>query len=466
MRFLTTFILVFIVTVVSAQRISEAEAFFNEGNYQDASIIYAQALKKKPKDAALNFKYARCVYEQGQVVDAITYFENAVTYGFAKANCFLGDIYFNDYRFQEAAIAYNNWLESDKITAEEKINVAKLAAKAKLGAEMLERIEDIGVIDSLIVEKADFVQSIKIAREMGSFSLSSDLFGLKSDDYLVAFQSGRNDRRYLALRQEGTQSDLYQSYNLMNEWSEPIELSSTLNTLKNENFPFVAADGITIYFGSEGHEGLGGYDIFTSRFNSEMNDYLSPQNVGMPFNSPYNDYMMAFDDLAGVGWFVTDRYQNPDSVIIYRFVPNAERSILRNKTPQELRDAARMFHYRRVVVDAQTIYRQEATQKQSKETVFIVNDTTIYTSVQQFVSDEARQQFLSLCDLEAQGAQKQFTLGAKRELWGITELEQERQLLANEILMLEKSCLIIEGQIQRYENETRTLENLKLLLNQ
>ena len=65
----------------------------------------------------------------------------------------------------------------------------------------------------------------------------------------------------------------------------------------------MAADGITIYFGSEGHEGLGGYDIFTSRFNSETADYLPPQNVGMPFNSPYNDYMMAFDELAGVGCF-------------------------------------------------------------------------------------------------------------------------------------------------------------------
>ena len=464
MRFLTTIILVFMVTVVFAQRISDAEAFFNQGNYQDASTIYAQALKKKPKDAVLNFKYARCIYEQGQVAEATTYFENAVTYGFAKANCFLGDIYFDDYRFQEASIAYDNWLESDKITADEKIQVAKLAAKAKLGAAMLERVEDIGIIDSVKADKADFVQSIKVAREMGSFSLSSDLLGLRSDDYLVAFQSGRNDRRYLALRQEGTQSDLYQSYNLMNEWSEPVELSPILNTPKDENFPFVAADGITIYFGSEGHEGLGGYDIFTSRFNSETNDYLPPQNVGMPFNSPYNDYMMAFDELAGVGWFVTDRYQNPDSVIIYRFVPNAERSILRNKKPQELRDAARMFYYRRAVVDAQTTYIQEATKKQSKETVFVVNDTTIYTSVQQFVSDEARQEFLSLCDLEAQGAQKQFTLGAKRELWGITELEQERQLLTNEILMLEKSCLIIEEQIQRYENETRTLENLKLVI--
>ena len=102
------------------------------------------------------------------------------------------------------------------------MQVTKLAAKAKLGAAMLERVEDIGLIDSVKADKADFINQIKMAREMGSFAFSADLLGLRTDNYLVAFQSGRNDRRYLALRQNDTQSDLYQSYNLMNEWGEPV----------------------------------------------------------------------------------------------------------------------------------------------------------------------------------------------------------------------------------------------------
>jgi len=143
-------------------------------------------------------------------------------------------------------------LASDKLPADEKMQVTKLAAKAKLGAAMLERVEDIGLIDSVKADKATFINQIKMAREMGSFAFSADLLGLRTDNYLVAFQSGRNDRRYLALRQNDRQSDLYQSYNLMNEWGEPVALSSVLNTPRDENYPFVAADGITIYFGSEG----------------------------------------------------------------------------------------------------------------------------------------------------------------------------------------------------------------------
>ena len=463
MRFLATFLAVFMFVCVSAQRMSDAETFFNQGHYREAGSIYVQALKKTPKDGTLNFKYARCLYEQGQVTEATLYFEQAALFGFAKANRFLGDIYFADYRFQEAAQAYDAWLASDKLPADEKMQVTKLAAKAKLGAAMLERVEDIGLIDSVKADKATFINQIKMAREMGSFAFSAELLGLRTDNYLVAFQSGRNDRRYLALRQNDMQSDLYQSYNLMNEWGEPVALSSVLNTPRDENYPFVAADGITIYFGSEGHDGLGGYDIFTSRFNSETADYLPPQNVGMPFNSPYNDYMMAFDELAGVGWFVTDRYQNPDSVIIYRFVPNAERLILRNKTPQELRDAARMRVCRKVTMADRNTEVHEAVSQQFQSTLFLVNDTTVYHAAEQFVSERAREQFLAWCDLKAQGQQKQFTLAAKRELWSVTEEEEERLLLANEIVTLEKSCLLIEQQLPRYELEIRTLENLQLL---
>ena len=48
------------------------------------------------------------------------------------------------------------------------------------------------------------------------------------------------------------------------------------------------ADGVTIYYASDG-EGLGGYDIFVTRYNTNTDTYLVPENVGMPFNSPYND---------------------------------------------------------------------------------------------------------------------------------------------------------------------------------
>lgn len=61
---------------------------------------------------------------------------------------------------------------------------------------------------------------------------------------------------------------------------------------------------------------------FVTRYNTNTDTYLVPENVGMPFNSPYNDYMYVIDEYNNLGWFASDRYQPEDKVCIYVFVPN------------------------------------------------------------------------------------------------------------------------------------------------
>lgn len=79
---------------------------------------------------------------------------------------------------------------------------------------------------------------------------------------------------------------------------------------------------MTIYYASDGDGSMGGYDIFVTRYNTNTDTYLVPENVGMPFNSPYNDYMYVIDEYNNLGWFASDRYQPEDKVCIYVFVPN------------------------------------------------------------------------------------------------------------------------------------------------
>lgn len=446
-----------------AQRVTDAEQLFNTGKFEEASAIYEQALKKKPKDGALNFKYARCLYELKRGEDAITYFQRALDNGFLKASRFLGDIYLSYYRFSDAVVVYETWINSGKLSSQEQNEVQDLLAKAQLGVSFLSRIEDIAVIDSVVLPRQKFMSVMRVPSDNGRIAKSIDFVRQLADSSLYAFESGRQDRRYLALPVE-KQSDLFLSYKLVEEWSDPVSLSSLLNTSKNENFPFVAADGITIYFGSEGHEGLGGYDIFMSRYNSSSNDFLPPQNVGFPFNSLYNDYMMAFDEWAGIGWFVTDRFQPADSVVVYTFQPNVERMILRDKTDDFLRDAARMWRYRKSE-RANTAEDNTGGKAPAQLVAFVVNDSVVYYSDNQFLSDEARAKFLSLCDLKSLAAQKTFMLDATRDVWEIAETETDRLRLANEIMSMEQSLLLIEQQIKRYEEEVRSLEIIKLSSN-
>lgn len=73
-----------------------------------------------------------------------------------------------------------------------------------------------------------------------------------------------------------------------NGWLEPENLGPIINTKYNEDAPFILPDGVTLYFSSEGHENMGGYDIFFTNL-TEDGFWNPPTNMGYPINSPDND---------------------------------------------------------------------------------------------------------------------------------------------------------------------------------
>ncbi len=71
-------------------------------------------------------------------------------------------------------------------------------------------------------------------------------------------------------------------------WGVPTNLGDVINTVFEEETPFLAEDGKTLYFASEAHNSMGGYDIFKSVRN-ENGDWSQPQNLGYPVNSTADD---------------------------------------------------------------------------------------------------------------------------------------------------------------------------------
>ena len=117
---------------------------------------------------------------------------------------------------------------------------------------------------------------------------------------------------------------LYRRSKLGDSWGK-VQPISGFDTKGNDDYPFMLADGVTLYFASDGEGSIGGYDIFVSRMNTESGRFFRPDNIGMPFNSTANDYMMAINEVANLGWFATDRNQPEGKVCIYVFVPNVEK---------------------------------------------------------------------------------------------------------------------------------------------
>jgi outer membrane protein OmpA-like peptidoglycan-associated protein len=79
--------------------------------------------------------------------------------------------------------------------------------------------------------------------------------------------------------------DIYYSKKKPNgKWEDPINLGSAVNTIYNEDTPFILPDDSTLYFASQGHEGMGGYDIFKSNL-QENGNWSIPINLGYPWNT-------------------------------------------------------------------------------------------------------------------------------------------------------------------------------------
>lgn len=73
------------------------------------------------------------------------------------------------------------------------------------------------------------------------------------------------------------------------EWSKAVNMGALINTEFDEDAPFIHPDGITLFFSSNGHNTMGGFDIFYSTLSDDGIKWQTPVNVGYPINSPDDD---------------------------------------------------------------------------------------------------------------------------------------------------------------------------------
>jgi len=100
--------------------------------------------------------------------------------------------------------------------------------------------------------------------------------------------------------------DLYVSKNEGGAWGKPINLGSEINTSGNEIFPFIDASTI-LYFSSDGLMGIGGLDIFYALQNLDLNNWINPVNIGIPFNSNKDDLGFIVTSAGVDGYFSSNR---------------------------------------------------------------------------------------------------------------------------------------------------------------
>ncbi|BDS13331.1 OmpA family protein [Aureispira anguillae] len=120
-----------------------------------------------------------------------------------------------------------------------------------------------------------------------------------NDKFVAYFLCADNKTLILSVQRKDSygHKDLYVSFRKENGiWSVPLNMGKQINSFENEVNPFVAADGKTLYFASQGHPGYGHHDLFVAkRLDETWTNWTKPQNLGPKINTPYNDFSFYLD---------------------------------------------------------------------------------------------------------------------------------------------------------------------------
>ena len=460
-------------TLANAQSSREkARKLFIEGKYAEAKPLFGNLLKKAPRDGSYNYWYAVCCYETNDTTaDIEKMLKYSITRKVNNAHRYLGDYYKRNHRYDEAIESYENFV--DGCQDEELITMYEERTEAvKRLQRMIKMTERVCVVDSFIVDKTDFLSAYRTGRDIGTLSTASAYFNDPTLQGTVSITERGSDLYYpqTVATEDGNKIKLFHSKNVNQRWDTGQQLQG-IETGGNDNYPFMSVDGSTFYFASDGEGSIGGYDIFVTRYNTEDGSFLKPENIGMPFNSEANDYLLVVNDIANIGWFATDRRMEEGKVCIYVFIPNATKVTYN----YEAEEAQRMIGLSQLTSiaatqeDAEAVhkarqqllklaYEQKEIQKRS-DFLFIIDDLTEYTSLQQFKSDEARKLYSEWKRRTQKQAENRTALDKRREEYSTANAGTKQKMKAA-LLKLEQQVLDEDEALIEMEIKIRNTEKI------
>lgn len=454
---------------LQAQTLQQGRNLFAKGDYEAAKPIMLKYLKQKPADASRNYWYGVCLLETGYPEDAIGYLNKSIP-KIVRAYRYIGDYYCAKELYAEAIDNYELFVsgfKADKELHNDSIEdlYTQKADSLRTLFRMIRNTNKVCVIDSFIVSKNELFNSYITDASTGSFSSYAEFFNqdIQGDVFLPEMENS-----VVFSRQENEKFRLYQSFRSFDSWVDEKALEG-LESDGDLRYPFIQNDGITIYYADNGSNSIGGYDIFVSRYNSSTDRYLVPENIGMPFNSPANDYLYVIDEVNNLGWFATDRRQPEDTVCIYVFIPDERRSKYNYEggDTTAIHNAAKLMSIKETQTDLEEVRaaRQRLTllaydirdKEKQTENIFVIDDLTDYRSENDFQSPEARTLYLRWLDIRNTYSDDVIRLENMRNRYHQSS-KQEKEEMKNQLLELENSVLAAEASIISMEIEIRNTE--------
>ena len=364
-------------------------------------------------------------------------------------------------------MTYAQKRKNAKPTPKKKTEVVQRSPAELLFENMLENTQRVFFIDSMVVDKDNFIQHIPLPRECGTISAQQE-----GENTIAAYLNEFGNKMYYSVRDTMGNASIYTKDKLGNDWSKPMGLTG-IDNMTNPDYPFMMPDGTTFYFSQKSDETLGGYDIFVTRYDSSTGEFLKPNNMGLPFNSSANDYMYVVDELDSLGWLVTDRFQPEGKVCIYTFVPSKTRENfdLGEMSESEVRQFA-MIHCiqdtwpseearSEALLRLENMKNRNTPRRETASFTFDVNDEITYHTPGDFRSSTARDMFMELLQQKERNQEYAQRLETMRERYYHAD-DAERASMRKSILDAEKELERQNVQILHTEKRIRNAEIMSL----
>ncbi len=463
-KYLFLFLFSFLTIATKSQvSLTSAQQLFKNGKYIEAKAEYEKLLERNNRDFTLNYYYGLTLYhlkyDDNEAVKRLkfTYRKPPAT----DIDYYLGKLYQRIYENELAIEHFQKFLKSSKINDDRKEEVERAIQDCDSSIKLINKHFKIEVLKKDTIEIEDLLSYYKLSKDAGSLLKAGDFFRIGVNEESIIYRTERGSDVVFPIQNSNGKYDLYKIVKLLDSWTDAEKLQGGVNSDFNDLYPFILIDGITLYFSSDRPGGMGGLDIYQSFYDPESGEYSEPANLGPPFNSPDDDFLLVPDIFDGKAWFATNRGISDDKIVVTEII--WDDSVIRSFTDDinQIRTLSTLpisEDARRKVSSTLYAATDEGYRIETEKFEFAINDTLIYTKYDDFKDEEALSFFKRGKETENEKDSLNYLMLIKRQQYSRSYDQAELQQLISEIIELEKKAYSIDDVIKDYYYNSKIKE--------
>jgi len=346
--FVLTFLLCFPISGQTEEELlDQANKFFKEEKFVDATPVYLRLLSLQPKNIDYNYRYGTCLlFNSNNKQESIRYLKYATRSPQVNpdAHFYMGRAYHLNYLFNDAVRSYDEFTTLVGSKEAERKEVSRLIQMCQDGTRLLMNYSEMIVYEKKEIEADKFFRLYDLKEIGGNLLVTSD-FQSKIDKKnnhtpLIYFPNNATEIYYSSFGEDGKNGkDIYRRVRGFNgAWGESELVMGKINTKFDEDFAYRSQDGKCLYFSSKGHNSMGGFDVFRSIYDEVSDSFLEPENMDFAVSSPDDDIFFLVDKDNKNGYFASARQSEFGKLYVYK--------IRLEKLPNQLTIIAGVFESR------------------------------------------------------------------------------------------------------------------------